>query len=205
MDTGRRSPLRREERKSGHPGHLRAILFVILLLCTAAVGNLCALQGSHPTQDDVEAAYLYDFGQFIRWPSNARRKTLNICVLGQDPFGATLDNIVANEVIDGHPLEVVRVADVSDARSCAILFISRSEASQIEKDLSLLNGLPVMTVSDMPEFLERGGMIQFVLMEDRVRFEVNLDAAEKCDLQISSQLLKVAVKVIGNGHREAGR
>jgi len=205
MNTGRRSPLHREERKSGHPGRLRAILFLILLICIAPVGNLYGLQASHPTQDDVEAAYLYDFGQFIRWPSNARRKTLNICVLGQDPFGTTLDNIVANEVIDGHPLAVVRLTDVNEARSCAILFISRSEASQIEKDLSLLNGLPVMTVSDMPNFLERGGMIQFVLMEDRVRFEVNLDAAQKCDLEISSQLLKVAVKVIGNGHKEARR
>lgn len=130
---------------------------------------------------------------------------LNICVPGIDPFGPSLDQIVANAKINDRPLAVLRLSKVSSVSACSIVFISHSEASHLEKDLSSLAQLPVLTVSDIPGFLNQGGTIQFVLQQDRVRFEVNLVAAHKSGLTLSSQLLKVAIKVVGNPPEEEPR
>lgn len=161
-----------------------------------------AAQTAAPTQDEVEAAYLYNFAKFVTWPATTRSDVLNVCVLGKDPFGATLDQIVAGETIDGRHLAVRRLNDDQSVQSCAILFIGESESSHLDRDLSAVAQLPILTVSDIPGFMEDGGTIQFVLLEDRVRFEVNLNAARKCGITLSSQLLKVATKVVGNSSGE---
>lgn len=155
-------------------------------------------QTARPTQSDVEAAYLLNFGKFVQWPADERSQPLNICILGVDPFGGTLDRFVQHGTIDGRALAVVRLKTVSNAGSCSILYFSSSEAPHFEQDMSALALLPVMTVSDMPAFAARGGMIQFVVENDRVRFDVNLGAAQKSGLVLSSQLLKVAEHVVGS-------
>ena len=157
-----------------------------------------AAQAAAPTQDDVEAAYLYNFAKFVTWPAKANADALNVCILGKDPFGPTLDQVVAGETIDGRHLAVIRLADELSAQRCAILFIGESESSNLDRDLAAVAHLPILTVSDIPGFMEDGGTIQFVLREDRVRFEVNLNAARKCGIVLSSQLLKVATRVVGN-------
>lgn len=174
---------------------LCALLLLGLLGLPIFRANRAFSQNRPPTQDDVEAAYLYNFGRFVQWPLPTAQKSMNICVLGQDPFGGTLDRIVAKEQVNGLRLAVVRLQDTRTAGSCAILFMGASEASHLDRDLSALDGLPVLTVSDLPGFIDRGGMIQFVLENDSVRFEVNLTAAENAGLTLSSQLLKVAVRV----------
>ncbi len=191
------------------------VLASAALLFHGAASPIFAQDASslHPTETDVEAAYLYNFGRFVTWPSNpqpqpqagAQNPVLNICVLGTDPFGPTLDQIVANVEIKKRPLAVLRLSTISSASACSILFVSHSEASHLEKDLSSLAQLPVLTVSDIPGFLDQGGTIQFVLEDHRVRFEVNLVAAHKCGLTLSSQLLKVAIKVVGNPPEEEPR
>lgn len=180
------------------------------VLLTLAVAGFAALAPSpspahslHPTQDDVEAAYLYNFGKFVQWPGNHQNDPLNICVLGHDPFGATLDSIVANETIDGRHLAVVRLTDPAAGKSCAILFMASSESARAKDELSRLGTAPIVTVSDMPGFAEQGGMIQFVLRDGRVRFTVNLDAATRCGVAFSSQLLKVAAQVVGPAQGKA--
>jgi hypothetical protein len=155
-------------------------------------------QTAAPTQDDVEAAYLYNFAKFVKWPPTAKADVLNICILGKDPFGATLDQVVAGETIDGIHLAVLRLADERSVQPCAILFIGDSESPHLERDMASVAQLPILTVSDIPGFMENGGTIQFVLQENRVRFEVNLNAARKGGIGLSSQLLKVATKVVGN-------
>jgi hypothetical protein len=170
------------------------ITLVAALLCPALPQASAA---DRPTQSEVEAAYLYNFGKFVHWPANEQTRPLNICVLGKDPFGGMLDKIVANEKIDGRALAVDRIQRTSQASDCSILYIAASESPRLERDLTEVATHPLMTVSDIDGFAERGGMIQFVLENDRVRFEVNLNATQKAGLTLSSQLLKVAVRVIG--------
>lgn len=183
----------------------RAILFLALLACTACVPSQSGARSVHASQSDVEAAYLYNFGKFVRWPASASSHGLNICILGHDPFGTTLDRIVAGEQIDGHRIAVTRLPDTRGIQSCSIVFIDSSEAPRLADAMSTLSALPIMTVSDMADFLDRGGMIQFVVKDDRVRFEVNLEAADKRGLALSSQLLKVAVAVVGSHAEKAAR
>jgi hypothetical protein len=178
----------------------------LLTLVTTVIGLAAALLCSalpqvsaadRPTQSEIEAAYLYNFGKFVHWPPNQQTQPLNICVLGKDPFGGELEKIVANEKIDGRTLAVDPLQSASQASTCSILYISASEAPHLERDLAAVATRPLMTVSDIDGFAKRGGMIEFVLENDRVRFEVNLDATQKAGLTLSSQLLKVAIRVIG--------
>jgi hypothetical protein len=99
-------------------------------------------------------------------------------------------------------LAVLRLADEHLVQPCAILFLGESESSHLDRDLAAVAKLPILTVSDIPGFMESGGTIQFVLQENRVRFEVNLNPARKSGIVLSSQLLKVAIKVVGNQSEE---
>lgn len=186
-------------------GVWRLLMLTGVLCSSTLLASQNAAQAQQPTQYEVEAAYLYNFGKFVHWPPDPQRQTINICILGTDPFGATLDNIISDEKIDGLQLKTVRLSDTNSARSCAILFLGASEASHLDRDLTALSKMPVLTVSDMPDFVDVGGMIQFVLRDDRVRFEVNLGAVKRSGLVVSSQLLKVAVQIVdkfsGKGSR----
>jgi hypothetical protein len=149
-----------------------------------------------PGEYEVKAAYLYNFGKFIRWPDGAGKDdSFPICVLGHDPFGAILDSTLAGESIGGKRATAMRLARAQDADGCRILFISSSENKRLGEDLVAVGNATVLTVSDIPQFCQRGGMIQFVLQGDRVRFEVNLAAAQHAGLSLSSELLKVATTV----------
>ncbi len=144
----------------------------------------------------MKAAYLYNFGRFVGWPSApAKGDAFTICVLGQDPFGSSLDSTVAGQTIDGQNVSARRVSKAQDALHCRILFISMAEESSLKETLAALGKSSVLTVSDMSQFTRRGGMIQFSFEGNRVRFEVNLAAAERAGLTLSSQLLKLALAV----------
>jgi hypothetical protein len=158
-------------------------------------------QRSNPSEYEVKAAYLYKLGKFVEWPDNltsSTDKSFPICVLGQDPFGTTFDRTIAGESINGKKVATKRVARPYDAVSCRIVFISSSEENRLKEILTVLSKTSVLTVSDMPRFTERGGMVQFVVDSNRVRFEVNLTSAERAGLTLSSQLLKVAIRVERN-------
>ena len=163
--------------------------------------TLSALAQSKPSEYAVKAAYLYNFGKFVRWPGESkpgRNANFSICVLGQDPFGAALDATVEGETIAGKPAVVKRVASAHDATSCNILYISPSERGRLPEILAVLGKDSTLTVSDLPNFAERGGMIEFVRDAGRVRFQINLEAAQAAGLNLSSELLKVAMNVKGH-------
>lgn len=182
------------QRTTGKPRRkLRAVLFATLFLVSAA-GSLFG-QPQHAEESQVKAAFLYNFGKFVRWPNPPVENSFTICILGQDPFGTALNAIVAGEAIDGKPIGVRRIANVDEGASCRILYIGSSEQSRLSAILAALNKHPVLTVSDIPKFAERGGMIQFVLEENRERFEINMVPAGNAGLTMSSELLKVAVRV----------
>ncbi|MGH9572127.1 MAG: YfiR family protein [Candidatus Acidiferrales bacterium] len=155
-------------------------------------------QRGRPTQYDVEAVYLFQFGKFVQWPTApASNEPFDICVMGRDPFAQTLDNTIAGETIGTSPLKDERINATDDAKRCRILFISSSEDAHLDEILNRLGKSPVLTVSDVPGFLARGGMIQFVVQENRVRFDINVGTAKRVGLAVSSQLLKVAAAVRG--------
>jgi hypothetical protein len=148
---------------------------------------------------DVEAAYLYNFGKFVRWPADVpvAQKSFDICILGHDPFGATLARLIAGDQIDGREIHERAIAAAPEAAGCAIVYIADSEEANARKTIAALSGKGQLLVSDLPHFLDEGGMIQFVVAGSRVRFEVNLETAASSRLSFSSELLKVAIRVVG--------
>ncbi|MGA2097940.1 MAG: YfiR family protein [Candidatus Acidiferrum sp.] len=164
-----------------------------------------AAQKSKPQEYEVKAAYLYNFGRFVEWPASGNMSdNFPICVLGQDPFGSYLDAVIAGEVVNDRKLIAKRIATVREALNCRILFISDSESVRVREILAAVDKTPVLTVSDTPNFIIAGGMIQFVVVENRIRFSINLAACERASLTPSSQLLKVAVEVRGEASKVNG-
>jgi hypothetical protein len=158
-------------------------------------------QEAKPSEYAVKATYLFNFARFVEWPAGAAataKDSFAICVLGQDPFGQALDATLAGEAVEGKPVVAKRISRLQDSADCRILFISPSEDIRLKEILTAVNKSAVLTVSDMPQFARRGGMIQFVLDGSRVRFEVNLTNARDAGLTLSSELLKVAVAVRKN-------
>jgi len=152
----------------------------------------------------LKAAFLFNFTKFVDWPADAfadEKSPFNLCVLGgEDPFGGSLDELVANEAVNGRPIAVRRRVRGADLRTCQILFIGRAERERQPEVLASLRGLPVLTVGETDRFLSEGGLFNFFLEANRVRFEVNLAAVERTPLKISSKLLRLA-KVTAEEHR----
>ena len=146
----------------------------------------------------IKAGFIYNFAKFVEWPTAAFPQSdspIVIGVLGTDPFGNTLDRIVEDKKIGTRGFIVKRYKwskDLKDLRDCKILFVSASEKAHIDEIVQVVKGLPILTVGETPGFAERGGMIRFTLEDNRVRFEVNVDAAHEADLNISSRLLTLA-------------
>ena len=179
------------------PRVVRGLAAIVAMTCAfLATRNLHA-QTPTPTEYEVEAAYLSNFGRFVEWPARAGSPNdpFYVCVLGQDPFGPLLDASLKGENIGGAPMVAKRLSGPEDAAACRILFVSTSKTSQLSATLSALGTSNILTVSDIPGFAKRGGMIQFVLEGNRVRFEINLAAAQRAGLTLSSELLKVAVSI----------
>jgi hypothetical protein len=163
----------------------------------AYVTMLCA-QDAKPSEYRVKAVFLYNFGRFVVWPPAPKSDSFAICVLGQDPFGPALDATVAGETIDHAKVVARRISKPQDAGSCRILFISSSEDGQMKEILAGLDQTSILTVSDVPQFTRRGGMVQFILDGNKVRFEVNLLAVQRARLSLSSELLKLAISARRN-------
>jgi hypothetical protein len=181
---------------SGRTFHRPSLTALVLAWVLIAVSGLLA-QAAKPTDYDVKAVYLYNFGRFVEWPSTvtAKSEVFNVCILGQDPFGPALDATLAGETISGKSISAKRISTPQEAVNCQILFMSSAEESRLNKIIEALDKGAVLTVSDMPQFSRRGGMIQFVVEGKKVRFEVNLTAVQRAGLTLSSELLKVATAV----------
>lgn len=175
-----------------HSAALRLGAWLVLL----SAGSLWALP-PHASEYAVKAAYLFNFGKFLQRSTPAKSKTFDICIVGEDPMRSALDALTRGEQIDGRPVQVRRMHEATEARGCDVAYVSANEGARIETDLAALHESDTLTVSDAPQFLQRGGMIQFVLQGDHVRFAVNLNAVRRAHLVLSSELLRVAVSVVG--------
>jgi len=181
-------------RNCGRSLLLLAACFAVLLMPEQRLDA----QAPKPSEYQVKAAYLLNFGRFVEWPSRPGAPAddpFQMCVLGKDPFGNLLDAALAGEAINHAPVIARRITKSQDATGCRILFISASEEGSLKSILQALEKAPVLTVSDLAQFTRQGGMIQFVLSGNRVRFDVNLVAARAAGLNLSSELLKLAVSV----------
>ena len=144
----------------------------------------------------VKSAFLLNFTKFVEWPSaafEAPDSPIAICILGEDPFGATLDQIVAGEVVNSRKVTVVRIKRAPAPKACQVLFLGRPEKEIASLLPSLEDG--VLTVGEGESFIRDGGMIAFVIENRRVRFSANQLAAERAGLKISARLLNVARSV----------
>jgi hypothetical protein len=175
----------------------RCMFSALLILFLLYPSNLPAQQ-TKASEYEIKATYLYNFGRFVQWSASAvavKGDSFPICVFGQDPFGSILDSTLSGESIGGKTVVAKRVSKPQEALDCRILYISASEDSRLKEILTGLDKAGVLTVSDIPQFSQRGGMIQFVLVGNKIRFEVNLTSAQDAGLTLSSDLLKVAVAV----------
>ncbi|HXR15353.1 MAG TPA: YfiR family protein [Terriglobales bacterium] len=174
----------------------RAGMFLLCLaLCFVSV--VAAAQSASEYQ--VKAAFLFNFAKFVEWPADAFPTTdapLQVCVLGQDPFGGDFEQMIEDKTVNGHRLEIVHPEGVPQARACQVLFIASSEKQKERDILRGLAGVSVLTVGDIPGFAKMGGIINFVLDENRVRFEINVKAAERVHLKLSARLLTVAKLIV---------
>jgi hypothetical protein len=171
----------------------KALLIVFLLSTISEV----AQAQTPPTEYQLKAAFIYNFAKFVEWPPNSFSSLadpLRMCVLGNSPVGADLQDIVADKTIGSHPLQVRR-AEISDIKGCHVLFIGLTESYRVQPALQAAQSASVLTIGDMAGFLDHGGMINLIFDQSRIRFEVNLKASRGAHLQLSSKLLNLAKSV----------
>jgi hypothetical protein len=176
---------------------------VAWLLLAALVWSASSPAGGTPPNREyqVKAVFLFNFTQFVEWPAEAfvgPTAPLVIGVLGEDPFGAFLDETVRGEKANGRPLVVERYRRVQEIGNCQVLFISRSESDRLGEILAGLAGKPILTVSDIEGFAPRGGVIRLVTVGGKIRLRINLDSAKAAKLSISSKLLRPA-EIVASG------
>jgi hypothetical protein len=183
-------------------GISRATLLVLVLLIPTLGGRA----QDAPSEYQVKAAYLFNFLKFVEWPENTFVDPLApmvIGVVGDDPFGSALPQVVIGKTVQGRDVVIRIYRAGEDLRGAHILFIGSSERKKLPAIFSSLRGSGVLTVGDMEGFLDSGGMIQFVAEDNRVRFAINVDAARRAKLKMSSKLLSLAKTVEGKGGESA--
>jgi hypothetical protein len=169
--------------------------FALGLLLWPAV--VVSAQESPAIEYRLKAAFLWNFAKFVDWPTNAfanDKAPFVIGVLGDNPFGADLEQTVKGKLINDHPITVKSYRNATDARASHILFVSSSEESKLPDIIESLRGAPVLTVGEYEQFTQSGGMINFVREANKIRFQINDEAAKAAGLKISSKLLSLAVR-----------
>ncbi len=171
---------------------------ILILLVPLGMGFQALAAQAQPSEFkeyEVKAAFVYNFGKFVDWPVAAfagEKAPLTIGILGQDPFGPALEDLVRDGTIQNRPIQVKHFGRIEELTACHILFISQSEKPRLAAILNQLEGRPILTVGDTERFLRDGGIINLRLEEGQIRFDIDLDAAKRAGLKISAQLLKLA-------------
>lgn len=153
-------------------------------------------QSNVTRQEDIQAAFLYNFAKFIEWPPGSFVNgvvSFRIQIIGRDPFDGRLDKIVLGKKLHDRPIEVIHSFEEAHAGLVHIAFVSSSEEKRLDSLLKAYRPLHVLTVSDIADFTRRGGMIGFVTQSGAVRFNFNQAAVEQSQLRVSSRLLVMGV------------
>jgi hypothetical protein len=191
------------------PGRLaRPLPLVMALLLGAGVSSsqvpvqAQAQQATTP-EYELKAVFLFNFAQFVEWPATAfegPESPLIIGVLGPDPFGASLEEAIRGETVQGRAIEIRRFTRADEIVTCHILFVGRTDGTGLEGVLTQLKFRPILTVGEAEAFARTGGMIGFVSERNRIRLRINRGAADAANLLLSSRLLRSA-EIVTTGAR----
>jgi hypothetical protein len=143
----------------------------------------------------LKAAFVYNFAKFVEWPARDTREAFRFCLIGKDPFHGVLDELVRGKFLNSRPLLVVRIATAAQARSCPVLYVGEGDRPPPVDLLHEIGEWPVLTISERAGFLDAGGIIQLLVDDKRVRFEINAEAARRSGLRVSSRLMRLARSV----------
>ena len=181
-------------------------LRLVMLFISYTLLDSCILQ-AQTTSDEyqVKAAFLYHFAQLVTWPAGAGSdpsKPFLLCTVGQDPFEGKLESTIRGKQVNAQRIQI-RHVEQANMRDCTMVFIGQSNDTHLLALLETLGNDPILTVGEGDGFLEAGGMIQFLIERNRIRFAINRGAAEAANLTISSQLLLLARNVVNQP--KAGR
>jgi hypothetical protein len=178
----------------------RCAVAVLAGLLSVASARWASAQSNATSEYQVKAAFLFHFAQFVDWPPEAFKDAatpLTYCTVGDDPFHGALDAGLDGKTIDGRSVRVLHFKQAQEIQGCQILYLGTPDKKFISATLANLRASPVLTVGESENFVQQGGMIGFLLEDNKVRFEINLDAAERTKLKISARLLALAKTVIG--------
>lgn len=156
-------------------------------------GHFVFSQELQAPESKVKAAFLYNFTKLVEWPTNTfadDATPLVIGVLGKDPFGKDLDNLVAGRTAKNRPVQIVRFTSIEQITNCQVLYISESERRKLDSIFEALHNRPVLTVSDLKGFESRG-MITLVKSNANINLRINLEATRQARLQLSSRLIRL--------------
>lgn len=171
--------------------------WVLARVAASVVLSLAPVHDVQVTEPDVKAAFLFNFTRFVEWPAGIPPSSdpFRLCVVADRAMTGVIARTMEGETVNGRPSQTLVPSSPQEARGCQILFVGRTEAARAAPILAAVRDRPVLTVSDASRFADRGGMIEFVREDGRVRFDVNVDAAKKSGLNISARLLRVARNV----------
>ncbi len=186
-----------------------ALSFLTVLILSISISVAAFPQENVIGEDTLKALYSYKFALFTNWPETRLKEsgnTLEFCIIGKNPFGQTaLDTIKSQPAKDKSiQVEIYHSGIVAEEslRHCHVAFISTSEAQRVPPLLNSLRSFPILTISDIPGFSNRGGMITLIKSGDHIKFEINLAAIKQADLAMSSKIIELAtvVKTSNEGH-----
>ncbi|HYR89234.1 MAG TPA: YfiR family protein [Terriglobia bacterium] len=152
---------------------------------------------------EVKAAFLFNFTKFVEWPPAADLHSFDTCILGDDPFGSTIDRLTRGKTVNGLPIQVRRLKEVADAKQCQIVFVSSVEKSKAARLAEAVRGTRILTVGETEDFARAGGMVYLSMENSRVSLVINAAAAESSGLKVSAKLLALAT--IYKNEKWAGR
>ncbi len=171
--------------------------FIRLLLAVIALVRCLAADEPSMTEYQVKALYLYNFAKFVQWPPERFAEPnapLVIGIVGEDPFGDELDKVLCGKTVEGQPLKARSFKSTQDFRGCHIVFVTSTERRRLAQILEPLKGNQVLTVGESDRFNEAGGIINFYMDDNKVRFEISQAAVEKSRLTISSKMLSLGIR-----------
>jgi hypothetical protein len=180
---------------------LRLSPLILLFAVCVGIPERARAQTQAPADEyQVKAAFLFHFAQLVDWPPDALsdNNSLFLCAFGDDPFRGELESTVEGRLIGTRALRIRHLKSAQDAQSCHILFVGKGEGKDIASLLAAIQNTPVLTVGETDDFLQQGGVIRFCLQNNKVRFEINLEAAFRARLKISSRLLLLTKTVVGS-------
>jgi hypothetical protein len=179
---------------------LRRMWVAATLALAAVAATAVPANPQGATADEVKAAFLFNFVKFVEWPIDAApsNAALVVGVLGSDGIEESLRITVRGKAINGRPLAVKRLAGVDDVTNVHLLYVGMREKGRVGDLLRRVDGISVLTVSDADRFCQSGGVIGLLMEDNRVRFDVNLDAADRGRLKVSSKLLALARTVMSS-------